>query len=88
MVQPGNLDDMVNTINTQADFVAFVKALAQDLQENPLDWENDSLERYFEAMATWSQDMNGYFKNINQPLPKDINWKIMGQILLAAKTYE
>ncbi len=88
MAQPSNLDEMVNTINTQADFVAFVKALAHDLQENPSDWENDSLERYFEAMAAWSHDMNGYFKNTNQPFPKDINWKIIGQILFAAKSYE
>ena len=88
MSQQKNLNHLVNAINTEDDFVVFVQALAEDLNKNRLEWENDSLERYLEAIAAWSQNIDSYFKNTNQPLPENVNWRIIGQILLAAKVYE
>ncbi|WP_436971785.1 DUF7660 family protein [Pectobacterium brasiliense] len=32
--------------------------------------------------------MDGYYENTNQPLPKDTNWKIFADILVATKIYE
>lgn len=88
MRKKDNLYQLVGSINTREDFVFFVQELVKDLDDNPLEWENDSLGRYLLAIAAWTHDMDGYYKNINQPLPKNVNWKIIGQVLLAAKLYE
>ncbi len=78
----------IDSLNTKEDFIEFVELLVLDLNRNPGDWENKSLESYLEAIASWTQDMEGYFHNNNLPLPKDINWKIFANILIAAKMYE
>lgn len=83
-----DLNQLVNAIRTQDDFVVFVHTLLNDLRKNPDQWENVTLEHYLNAVATWSEGMEGYFMNTNQTMPKDVNWRIIGQILLAAKFYE
>jgi len=87
-MQKQNLDQLANMINTRDDFVDFVRVLASDTRQNPTEWENDTVERYLEAIGAWVQDMNGYFINTKQPLPQHVEWRIIGQILLAAKIYE
>jgi len=83
-----DLNSMVNSISTREDLVSFVRTLSNDFNQNPLEWENKNLGQYLEAMSAWIQDMDGYFKNTNQPMPTIIDWRVIGQILLAAKIYE
>lgn len=78
----------IDSLNTREDFIEFVELLVLDLKKNPEEWENKSLVSYLDAVASWTQDMDGYFRNNNLPLPKDINWKIFANILIAAKMYE
>jgi hypothetical protein len=61
--------------------------LVKDLKENPEHWENDTLERFLDAIAAWVEDMDGYYQNLNKPIPV-VEWDIFGQILLAARIYE
>lgn len=70
------------------EIVKLILALARDVKENPEEWENKDLSTYLEAMAFWIEDMDGYYENTNQPLPKDINWSMFADILMAAKVYE
>ena len=53
----GQLED----IQTREDLVAFVRALLADLVENAdkAEWENPTLERYLEALAAWTEDLDG-----------------------------
>lgn len=88
MDEKANLNRLVNSIKTRDDFVAFVDALTDDLNRNSQEWENNTLERYLEAVSAWTQNMDGYYRNIHQPLPQNIDWRVFGQILLAAKFYE
>lgn len=83
-----NLTEVTNNIRDKKDFLNFLELLIGDLKNNRQEWENINLESYLEAVAGWTEDMEGYYQNINQPLPDNINWKIFADILMAAKIYE
>lgn len=83
-----NTLDRTNNIKTRADFVGFVKFLIGDLKNNSEEWENKTLSGYLEAIASWTEDMDGYYINNNLPIPENINWKVFADILIAAKMYE
>jgi hypothetical protein len=83
-----SLDQQVHKISSREDFVDFVHALICDLEENYNDWENPSLERYLDALAAWVKDMDGYYQNRGEPMPQQPNWRMLGEILAAARMYE
>ncbi|MFP3754399.1 MULTISPECIES: DUF7660 family protein [Cupriavidus] len=78
----------VNGVHTKGDFSDFVRALVLDLEENPGDWENVSLQSFLVAMAAWVDDMDQYYVNTGQVVPASPNWKTFAEILCAAKNYE
>jgi hypothetical protein len=82
------LIDKIGTLNTKEDFIIFLKLLVQNLRNNPDEWENKSLESYLEAAVSWTEDMEGYYQNNNLPIPKNVDWKVFANILIAAKMYE
>lgn len=81
-------NERVDHITTREDFVTFVRRLVNSLEENPADWENRDLRAFLEAMAAWVEDMDGYYENRGEPIPQQLDWKTLGQILLAARIYE
>ena len=81
------LDDLL-PVNSKDGLVKFIAALAKDFKDNPDEWENKNISSYLEAIVSWIEDMDGYYKNTNQPLPKDTNWKVFADILMAARVYE
>ena len=85
---PSHLNDQVEALQTREDLVAFVRDLIRDLRVNPGEWENLTLENYLEALASWVEDCEGYFQNRGEVTPSDPSWKLLGQVLLAAKFYE
>ena len=76
----------LETIETKADFICFIELLINDLKS--AEWTNNSLESYLQAMADWTEDMEGYYQNNNIPIPQKIDWKVFANILIAAKMYE
>ena len=82
------LDVQADRVQSRADLAAFIEALRKDLESHPDDWENSDLSRYLEAMAGWVQDMDGYYRNVGVPFSEDQSWKIMADILYAARSYE
>ncbi len=40
------------------------------------------------AMASWIEDMDGYYKNIGELLPQTPSWRTLADILYASKMYE
>lgn len=83
-----NLKDKIEAINTKNDFVIYIGVLVDSLKKNPEEWGNNNLSDYLEAVANWTEDMEGYYKNNNIAVPEDINWKTFATILTAAKIYE
>jgi hypothetical protein len=88
MENTNHLNYTANAIVSREDFVNFVEVLIEDLKNNGSEWENDTLESYLEAIARWTDDMDGYYNNKGMQLPKNIEWKVFGQMLLASKVYE
>jgi len=85
------MDKLINkieSINTKDDFIGFLQLLVQDLKNHPEEWENKSLESYLEGIASWTEDMEGYYQNNNLPIPENVDWKVFANILMAAKMYE
>jgi hypothetical protein len=83
-----NLNEQVDAINSREEFVSFVRALLRDFKQDPGSWENDRLESFLNAIAGWVEDVDGYYSNLGEPVPDQPSWKVLGQILLAAKVYE
>ena len=83
------LDEYHHAIRSREDFVVFVHALSRDLHTNREAWDNNTLERFLEALGAWVEDMDGYYINQGKPTPQQPDWKVLGDILLmAAKVYE
>jgi hypothetical protein len=82
------LIDSINTLKSKEDFIRFIELLVSDLKNNPDEWVNQSLESYLEAVASWTEDMEGYYQNNNLPIPTEITWNVLANILMAAKMYE
>ncbi len=75
-------------IESKADLVEFVRALLDDLQSRPETWENATLEGYLSALASWLEDADGYYQNKGRPLPTNLSWRDVADMLMAAKMYE
>lgn len=82
------LHEQAERVQSRADLIEFIEALLRDLQASPDEWENTTLERYLEALASWIGDSDGYYRNQNLPLPETPSWRNIAEMLIAAKMYE
>lgn len=83
-----DFEQKINEISNKEEFISFVELLASDLNSNPSEWTNKSLSEYLGGIASWTEDMEGYYKNKNIPIPENIDWRVFANILVAAKMYE
>jgi hypothetical protein len=81
-------DERVEAIQSREDFVRFARSLARTVDQDPEAWENNDLQSFLRAMASWVEDMDGYYRNVGEPTPEAPSWKVLGQILAAATVYE
>jgi hypothetical protein len=82
------LYEKVKNVKSREDLIQFINHLRMDLQTNKDEWENITLEDFLEAMEAWVNDMEGYYLNSNQPVPKQPSWKTFADILYASSMYE
>ncbi|NJL94865.1 MAG: hypothetical protein HC915_14680 [Anaerolineae bacterium] len=82
------LKQQAEAIASWQEFSAFLRALQQDLQQNPAQWENDDLSCYLGAMAAWVGDMEGYYAQRGEGVPGAGGWQALATIMLAARVYE
>jgi len=82
------LHDRVEHIETRMDLVAFIEDLHKDCLRNGVSWENHDLASYLGALASWTEDMEGAYRNRGLELPAVPSWKTFAEILLAATIYE
>ena len=80
--------DLLNGIQNRDDFIAFVRELLCTLKDQPSTWEHQNIASYLEALAAWTEDMDGYFQNKNEATPEQPTWKLLGEMLAAARVYE
>jgi hypothetical protein len=82
------LYDKIDSINTKEDLADFVESLRNELSSCPGDWENQTLDRYLEAMEAWIRSMEYAYKNMGKEIPEQPSWKMIADILYSAKIYE
>jgi hypothetical protein len=82
------LHEHADSISSREDLVGFIERLRTDLASEPSAWENPDLGRFLDALAAWTADMDGYFENRGERIPTAPTWRLVGQMLLAAKHYE
>jgi hypothetical protein len=82
------LHEVIDGIASKTDLVRFVEVLAADLHTHPDRWENDSLERYLQALGAWLEASDAVYKNQGQSPPAVPSWKDVAVMLYAATMYE
>ena len=83
------LDKAIDAISNPTELAIFIKKLRQNLIDNPNSWENINLSDFLDALASWTEDMDGYYKNTDQVDRLDQpDWKTFAEMLMAARIYE
>ncbi|MGW7202938.1 DUF7660 family protein [Streptomyces sp. NPDC054837] len=75
-------------IHSREDLVAFIRDLHQDYLRRGQDWENSTLDRFLEALASWTEDSGGWYRNFGKELPANGDWTFIARALSAATVYE
>jgi hypothetical protein len=78
----------VEKIRTRQDFISFLRSIKKDYSKNISSWENKDIETFLEAMASWVEDMDGFYINKGLPVPGKPDWKVFADILMGGKLYE
>jgi hypothetical protein len=82
------LAERARSVRTREDLVAFVEALAADYGTNQSTWTNTDLASFLAAMLAWSEDMDGFYENAGEDLASLPPWRVLADILMAARVYE
>ena len=83
-----DLEDKLMFVNSPLTLAEFVFELAQDYSFNASTWENDTLERFLEAMARWLEDASNKLAHENRLVPENPSWRDFALLLIAARGYE
>ena len=82
------IEDITEGIQTKEDFESFLLLLIEDLKKKS-DWENNDLESYLRGLYGFVKDISGYYKNLRENIDTHKpSWRILADILLAARVYE
>jgi hypothetical protein len=76
------------TIETKAQFLAFVDQLRADLQNSPEAFENLTLDDFLNALSAWVADSEGYYRNIGESSPSPTVLRYIADALAGATIYE
>ncbi|MBK0404966.1 hypothetical protein I5M27_18420 [Adhaeribacter sp. BT258] len=70
-------------------FSEFAKLLLEDFEKNKENWENKNLGDFLEALQRYSEDVDGYYKNVHPELDANVpTWRVFADILCGATMYE
>lgn len=83
-----DLHEKIKHINTKEAFIDFLKYLSVDKQNNSEQWENKKIDEYLSAIAAWTEDMEGYYYNMESEKPQNIDWKFIATLFYVGKIYE
>ncbi|MCK6074594.1 DUF7660 family protein [Paenibacillus silvae] len=79
------LFEIVNEVQDEATFIAFLSALRKDRQAHADEWQQDSIDSFLEAAADWGRESVDGLKHYEKP---DNPWKRCAQIMYMGKIYE
>ena len=80
--------EVLNEVQNRETFLNFLGMLAKDFDTNTQNWERSTIDSYLESIKSWVEDMDGYYMNTEQEVPKDINWNFIATLFYVGKIYE
>lgn len=76
-------------VNDRRSFIMFLELLSKNLARNPEDWGNNNLADFLEALAHYTEDIQGYYDNTGQQVNADEpSWKVFADIFMGARIYD
>lgn len=83
------LVESAERISNKDEFVAFVRAFADNLGTHPEEWQNETLAEFVRGLAGFVENMEGYYANIGANVNCEVpSWRVLADVLLAARVYE
>jgi hypothetical protein len=84
-----DIQHQVKTVGSRDDLVAFLAALATEIQAGTFSVENDDVGSFVEAMAAWLDDADGfYLATEGRGCPVTPSWKTFADVVMAGTMYE
>ncbi len=78
--------ELIEKIESKADFIHFLNMLSKDFEKNPDEWENKTIPSFLEQMAGWVEDYS--ISPANDIAWDTIQFRVFAQILYMGKMYE
>ena len=76
-------------VTDKQSFIDFLKLLSDDFAKHPENWEHRNLGDFLQNMADYTEDIQGYYNNTDQPIDSEVaSWKVFYDILMGARIYE
>jgi hypothetical protein len=76
-------------VTDRQSFVKFLDLLLKDCHTNSEEWENRTLTDFLEAMSRYTEDIQGYYDNMNLKVNADkADWSTFADIFKGAVIYE
>lgn len=76
-------------VNDRDSFIKFVRGLKKDFESNGNSWENIDLGNFLDAMASYTEDIQGYYDNLDLSVNADTaSWRVFADMLKGATIYE
>lgn len=76
-------------VQNRSSFIIFLELLRKDLAVNSDEWENKTLGDFLEALASYAEDIQGFYDNTKQQINADEpSWKLFADIFKGARIYE
>lgn len=84
-----NIDDGTLMVNDRKSFSDFANNLLTEHKNDGVKWENNRIESFIEAISSYAQDIDGYYRNMSFETSADTpTWRVFAQILKGATVYE
>ncbi|MEV4614919.1 hypothetical protein AB0K43_20315 [Kitasatospora sp. NPDC049258] len=77
-----------DAVRSREDLAAYIRALHRAFVDHGHEWENGTLGPFLEALASWTEDADGWYRNFGQELPPGGDWTFLARALGAATVYE
>ena len=84
--RPAEVD--VDHIATRDDVVGVLHAMINDFRKNPDAWENPTLDRYLDGLATAVEGLDQVYAERGEVAPPQPSWQLVAKLLVAASGYE
>jgi hypothetical protein len=78
-----------NQLQSKQDFGRFLEWFADDFKHNSAQWKNVDLPSFLEALIAYTDDIAGYYRNMQiQVDVEKPSWRLFADLLCGARVYE